>query len=73
MAAAAEMDLIDEDVSHFDRLGRSYASLNWRLESKPGGATVKPDAFYKLYGLYMQATLGASVQDRCYGLGPIGD
>ena len=34
----------------FDALAEKYASLNWRLVSKPGGATVKPDDFYVLYG-----------------------
>lgn len=27
-----------------------YEKLNWRIISKPGGATVKPDEFYTLYG-----------------------
>ena len=27
-----------------------YEKLNWRMISKPGGATVKPDDFYSLYG-----------------------
>ena len=27
-----------------------YEKLNWRMISKPGGATVKPDDFYELYG-----------------------
>ena len=27
-----------------------YEKLNWRIISKPGGATVKPDDFYVLYG-----------------------
>ncbi len=31
-----------------------YEKLNWRMVSKPGGATVKPDDFYRLYGLHMQ-------------------
>lgn len=32
----------------------SYNKLNWRMVSKPGGATVKPDDYYRLYGLHMQ-------------------
>lgn len=33
-----------------EALGGKYEKLNWRIISKPGGATVKPDAFYSLYG-----------------------
>jgi hypothetical protein len=36
-----------------------YEKLNWRMVSKPGGATVKPDDFYRLYGLHMQVTAPA--------------
>lgn len=57
-AAAIVEDLPDEDVTEFASLGDSYEKLSWRLESKPGGATVKPEAYYTLYGLYMQATTG---------------
>ena len=39
----------------FDALAEKYASLNWRLVSKPGGATVKPDDFYVLYGCASQS------------------
>ena len=37
-------------AAEFDALAEKYASLNWRLVSKPDGATVKPDDFYVLYG-----------------------
>ena len=38
------------DAAEFDKLGAKYEALNWRMISKPGGATVKPDDFYSLYG-----------------------
>lgn len=38
------------DASEFDALVAKYEKLNWRIISKPGGATVKPDEFYPLYG-----------------------
>ena len=37
-------------AAEFEALADKYAALNWRLMSKPGGATVKPDEFYILYG-----------------------
>lgn len=37
-------------AAEFDALAGKYAALNWRIVSKPGGATVKPDEFYILYG-----------------------
>lgn len=38
------------DAAEFASLSEKYTTLNWRIISKPGGATVKPDDFYKLYG-----------------------
>lgn len=38
------------DVAEFESLTAKYEKLNWRMISKPGGATVKPDDFYQLYG-----------------------
>ncbi|KAF8072528.1 hypothetical protein HT031_000188 [Scenedesmus sp. PABB004] len=35
------------DAAEFEALSGSYESLKWRLISKPGGATVKPDHFYR--------------------------
>ncbi len=31
-----------------------YEKLNWRMVARAGGATVKPDDFYRLYALHMQ-------------------
>lgn len=42
------------DAGEFESLVSKYDKLNWRMISKPGGATVKPDDFYRLYGLHMQ-------------------
>ena len=33
---------------------RRYEKLNWRMVARAGGATVKPDDFYRLYALHMQ-------------------
>ena len=38
------------DASEFEGLTEKYEKLNWRIISKPGGATVKPDEYYALYG-----------------------
>ena len=38
------------DKAEFEALTAKYEKLNWRMISKPGGATVKPDDFYQLYG-----------------------
>lgn len=40
------------DVSEFETLADKYEGLKWRMISKPGGATVKPDDFYR-YGKWM--------------------
>ncbi len=37
-------------MAEFEALTAKYEKLNWRMISKPGGATVKPDDFYQLYG-----------------------
>eukprot|EP00879_Flechtneria_rotunda_P005328 GHRR01005615.1.p1 GENE.GHRR01005615.1~~GHRR01005615.1.p1 ORF type:complete len:196 (+),score=69.96 GHRR01005615.1:221-808(+) len=52
------------DVSEFDALIGQYESLKWRMISKPGGAVVKPDDFYRLYALHMQATQGDNTSER---------
>ena len=38
------------DAAEGPTLAQKYEKLNWRIISKPGGATVKPDDFYTLYG-----------------------
>jgi hypothetical protein len=35
------------DAAEFDVLKDKYEQLKWRMISKPGGATVKPDDFYR--------------------------
>lgn len=41
-----------------------YEKLNWRIISKPGGATVKPDEFYTLHALHQQAAQGDNATER---------
>ena len=52
------------DAAEFDALAAKYEKLNWRIISKPGGATVKPDDFYSLYALHQQATAGDNATER---------
>ncbi|KAG7674429.1 hypothetical protein Ndes2437B_g00694 [Nannochloris sp. 'desiccata'] len=52
------------DAKEFEKLTEKYEKLNWRIISKPGGATVKPDDFYMLYGYHMQATQGDNTSER---------
>eukprot|EP00884_Botryococcus_braunii_P010041 jgi/Botrbrau1/19038/Bobra.0100s0066.2 len=71
-AAAASKNAADRsphakeayDASEFGSLSEKYTTLNWRIISKPGGATVKPDDFYTLYGYHMQATQGDNSAER---------
>ena len=46
------------DAAEFEPLVAKYEKLNWRIISKPGGATVKPDEFYTLHGC-VPGTVGA--------------
>ena len=52
------------DGAEGDALASKYGKLNWRIISKPGGATVKPDEFYTLYGYHMQASKGNNEEER---------
>ncbi|KAK9863274.1 hypothetical protein WJX84_001796 [Apatococcus fuscideae] len=52
------------DDKEYEQLAEKYQKLNWRIISKPGGATVKPDEFYSLYGLQMQAEKGENTTER---------
>ncbi|KAG2446089.1 hypothetical protein HXX76_000689 [Chlamydomonas incerta] len=71
-AAAARADKADRSphakyeysAAEFEALTGQYEKLNWRMVSKPGGATVKPDDFYRLYALHMQATRGDNTGER---------
>lgn len=35
------------DATEFESLAQQYEGLKWRMISKPGGAAVKPEEFYK--------------------------
>ncbi|KAK2079075.1 hypothetical protein QBZ16_002765 [Prototheca wickerhamii] len=52
------------DAAEFATLVDKYEKLNWRIISKPGGATVKPDEFYALYGYHQQASQGDNATER---------
>jgi len=52
------------DVNEFEGLSEKYEGLNWRIISKPGGATVKPPEFYALYAYHHQATSGDNATER---------
>lgn len=43
-------------AEEFEELSQKYEKLNWRMISRPGGATTKPDDFYRLYALHMQVS-----------------
>lgn len=52
------------DKGEFTALANKYESLNWRIISKPGGATVKPPEYYVLYAHHQQATQGDNSGER---------
>ncbi|CAL5220970.1 g3077 [Coccomyxa viridis] len=52
------------DSAEFADLVTKYEKLNWRIVSKPGGATMKPDHFYQLYGFHMMAENGENATER---------
>lgn len=52
------------DIEKFDEKWEGLEKLRWRMVQMPGGAIKKPDAFYWLYGLGMQATEGDNDTER---------
>lgn len=58
------LNLQSYDASEFTMLVEKYEKLSWRIISKPGGATVKPDEFYILYGYHKQAVSGDNTTER---------
>lgn len=46
-SGAANGPAREYDPSEFSPLVERYEKLNWRMVSKPGGTTVKPDDFYR--------------------------
>ncbi|KAI8470328.1 MAG: hypothetical protein J3K34DRAFT_377230 [Monoraphidium minutum] len=63
-AAASPHAKESYDASEFGPLAEAYEGLKWRMIQKPGGATVKPDDFYRLYALHMQAVQGDNASER---------
>ena len=51
-------------VDEFAPLSGSYEGLSWRMVGRAGGATVKPDDFYRLYALQHQAVDGNCKTER---------
>ena len=45
-------------ADEYSQLADKFEKLSWRMTSKPGGATERPDDFYRLYGLSMQVRPG---------------
>jgi hypothetical protein len=45
--AASGAPAREYDPAEFGPLVERYEKLNWRMVSKPGGTTVKPDDFYR--------------------------
>ena len=52
------------DDKEYEQLAEKYQKLNWRIISKPGGATVKPDEFYSLYGYFPTCCCRSSEHDK---------
>lgn len=52
------------DPEEYEELKTGYESLKWKLIRKPGGQSVKYEAYYRLYGLHMQAEQGDNATDR---------
>ena len=49
MGAGAKSYPVPE-ASQFASLAASFESLKWRIIPRPGGATMKPDDYYVIYG-----------------------
>lgn len=64
MSSCSCLAMQSYDAAEFAALAPKYETLNWRIISKPGGATVKPDDFYTLYGYHQQATQGDNSTER---------
>lgn len=52
------------DDEAFGRLAGLHERLAWRMVSKPGGAAVRPDDYYRLEALTAQATRGDVAGER---------
>lgn len=52
-------------MSEFGTLSVSYESLKWRIIPRPGGATMKPDDYYVIYGAPLRCGVARYALDRC--------
>lgn len=51
-------------AAEYPALVAKYPTLKWRIISKPGGATMKPDEYYTLAALHSQAESGDNTAER---------
>ncbi len=49
-AAASATTYPVPDVAEYEKLVAGWESLKWRIIPRPGGATMKPDDYYSIYG-----------------------
>lgn len=59
-------------ASVYCRYAGLHEQLGWRMVSKPGGATVKPDDYYRLAALHSQVN-AASIRCECLWATMFGD
>ena len=52
------------DASAYGTLVAAFPTLKWRIISKPGGATMKPNVYYQLSALQAQAEEGDNATER---------
>lgn len=51
-------------AGEYDVLKDKYTTLKWRIVSKPGGATMRPDEFYDMAALEAQVEQGDNTSER---------
>jgi len=51
-------------VSKYDELSKDWQDMKWRLLPKPGGAVMKPDDWYCVYGAQQQVEKGDQTVEK---------